>query len=356
MTNPNSNDLNARTNLRNFLRTAANGFHDAATTPRKRKALIALLLLAALLCAVVYWPRNIPAALNTIMFIVALMTFLFLVPLCAAAIGYVPGALEMQQDFVRVGFVNHAGESPYLIKKKCIDKNVIELTFYCIGFPLHTWVDEQLAIESALNLLIASVHEGKDCRTFTLRCVRPGHAYEILKWSDLFVLRNCDNLIIVGRGLTGDVIIDLNKTPHILLGGNSGSGKTLLLRCILWQGIQQSDIVYIADFKGGVDFGRLWHRFAHIITEEKSLLEQLNQLVATLGQFTRNYTQTVKRAADNKRRYAPGWVHSTCLLRGFPKGAAPHLAHDFAEQSVVCYTLCRRCPENTVAAGEGKGI
>ena len=56
-----------------------------------------------------------------------------------------------------------------------------------------------------------------------------------------------------------------------------------------------------------------------------------------LGQFTRNYTQTVKRAADNKRRYAPGWVHSTCLL-------------------VVCYTLCRRCPENTVAAGEGKGI
>ena len=79
-------------------------------------------------------------------------------------------------------------------------------------------------------------------------------------------------------------------------------------------------------------------------------------LSTELGQFTRNYTQTVKRAADNKRRYAPGWVHSTCLLRGFPKGAAPHLAHDFAEQSVVCYTLCRRCPENTVAAGEGKGI
>ena len=82
----------------------------------------------------------------------------------------------------------------------------------------------------------------------------------------------------------------------------------------------------------------------------------LSYFVPYLGQFTRNYTQTVKRAADNKRRYAPGWVHSTCLLRGFPKGAAPHLAHDFAEQSVVCYTLCRRCPENTVAAGEGKGI
>ena len=44
------------------------------------------------------------------------------------------------------------------------------------------------------------------------------------------------------------------------------------------------------------------------------------------------------------------------FLWGFPKGATPHLAHDFAKQSVVCYTLCRRCRENVVAAGEGKGI
>ena len=82
----------------------------------------------------------------------------------------------------------------------------------------------------------------------------------------------------------------------------------------------------------------------------------LNLFNSDLGQFTRNYTQTVKRAADNKRRFAPGWVITTFLLRGFQMGAAPNLAHDFAEQSVVCYTLCRRCPENTVAAGEGKGI
>ncbi len=84
--------------------------------------------------------------------------------------------------------------------------------------------------------------------------------------------------------------------------------------------------------------------------------KKLRAMLFYLGQFTRNYTQTVKRAADNKRRYAPGKGHSACLLWGYPKGAAPHLAHDFAKQSVVCYTLCRRCRENAVAAGEGKGI
>ncbi len=37
--------------------------------------------------------------------------------------------------------------------------------------------------------------------------------------------------------------------------------------------------------------------------KDKDLLDYLYYY---LGQFTRNYTQTVKRAADNKRRYAPG--------------------------------------------------
>lgn len=282
MTNPNNNDLNARTNLRNFIRTAANGFHSAATNPRKRKALVALLLLAALLCAVVYWPCNIPAAFNSIMFAFALVTFLCIVPVCAAAIGYVPGALEMQRNFSRIGFSNHVGESPYLIKRELLEHNVTALTYYCTGLPLKMWVDEQLTIETALNMLIASIHEGKDRRTITLYCVQPGHAFELIRWNDTYVLRHNDNLLIAGCGLTGDVIIDLDKTPHILIGGNTGSGKTVLLRCLLWQAIQQSDIVYIADFKGGVDFGRLWHRFAHIITNENDLLELLNLLVDEL--------------------------------------------------------------------------
>ena len=47
----------------------------------------------------------------------------------------------------------------------------------------------------------------------------------------------------------------------------------------------------------------------------------------------------------------------TAFSCGVSKGGQrPHLAHEFAKQSVVCYTLCRRCSENAVAAGEGKGI
>ena len=53
-------------------------------------------------------------------------------------------------------------------------------------------------------------------------------------------------------------------------------------------------------------------------------------LYAALGQFTRNYTQTVKRAADNKTGGMlpfPGAYRR--LLSGVSKEACP-LAHDFA--------------------------
>ncbi len=68
------------------------------------------------------------------------------------------------------------------------------------------------------------------------------------------------------------------------------------------------------------------------------------------------YTQTVKRAADNKRRYAPGEGGITaCFVVGVLQRGLP-LGTRLCSQSVVCYTLCRRCCENAVATGEGKGV
>ena len=66
-----------------------------------------------------------------------------------------------------------------------------------------------------------------------------------------------------------------------------------------------------------------WHKI-FVAAKKRQLFVQY------LGQFTRNYTQTVKRAADNKRRYAPGEGSiPPVLLSGVSKGVPP-LAHDFA--------------------------
>ena len=64
-------------------------------------------------------------------------------------------------------------------------------------------------------------------------------------------------------------------------------------------------------------------------------------------------------AADNKLRlnteHRKSARCSACfVVRGFQRGLP--LGTRLCSQSVVCYTLCRRCCENAVAAGEGKGI
>ena len=56
----------------------------------------------------------------------------------------------------------------------------------------------------------------------------------------------------------------------------------------------------------------------------------MSSIISSLGQFTRNYTQTVKRAADNKRRYAPGEGSIPPVLLSRVSKGVPPLAHDFA--------------------------
>ena len=71
-----------------------------------------------------------------------------------------------------------------------------------------------------------------------------------------------------------------------------------------------------------------------------------DDLYITLGQFTRNYTQTVKRAADNKRRYAPGEGSiPPVLLSGVSKGAPLWHTTLLAKCSVLyaLSALLRKC-------------
>ena len=84
-----------------------------------------------------------------------------------------------------------------------------------------------------------------------------------------------------------------------------------------------------------------------------------NILYRALSQFTRNYTQTTKQGLLTTNK---GWVSSTgkvrdiqpVLLSGVSKGYP--FGTRLCLQSVVCYTLCRRCCENAVATGKGKHI
>lgn len=91
-------------------------------------------------------------------------------------------------------------------------------------------------------------------------------------------------ILALGESITGVETVDLTKVPHILLGGSSGSGKSVLLKLLLMQCAKKGSEVYIADFKGGVDFSPAWHSKCQMCFDEIELLALLTGLTQKLEQ------------------------------------------------------------------------
>lgn len=210
-------------------------------------------------------------------------------------IGMPFGSIGVSNNLHRIGFVNSAGEAPLLLSKS-VDKSndrVMILKFKTFGIPLSEWTDNQDRIESALNIHIDEMREGDDCRVVIIRCVDgENRLSDYIKWSEN-LLSDENFEIVLGEGYSGRVSVNIAKIPHMLIGGSTGSGKSVLLKLVLMQCVKKGAKVYIADFKGGVDFPPIWHIKCSLLTDEKTLhkvlvsitdeLQSRKQILRTAG-------------------------------------------------------------------------
>lgn len=65
------------------------------------------------------------------------------------------------------------------------------------------------------------------------------------KFKDYRPLYLPGNKLLVGDGLTEDIIVDMNKFPHMLIGGDTGTGKSRVLLLILTNLIKYCDNIEI---------------------------------------------------------------------------------------------------------------
>ena len=222
--------------------------------------------------------RYIPASLSAIpIFTIGIVLFV----LISYANGYVKHSWRYFNDLFRAGFYNSAYEVPMLVKYQEIDKNRQILTFEGVGFPRTLWEEHQQELEGVFEGYIGQIRE-IDHRTVEIIIVSSENAFQKILWDDRNIDWNNDARIILGKGLVEDVWVDIDKSPMKLIGGSTGSGKSVLLKTILWQHIKRNNAVIIADFKGGVDFSDGWHQLTEIITDEEKLLTKLEEIVNEL--------------------------------------------------------------------------
>ncbi|MBQ4517328.1 MAG: DNA translocase FtsK [Clostridia bacterium] len=190
-------------------------------------------------------------------------------------------AKKINQSLNIVGLVNHAGQSPLLLKRYK-ENSITIMEFEPNGIPLSDWDDKKEDIETALNMHVENIRYGKSRAKIVLQTISGNENLpEVVHWKDKY-LSDEDFILIFGQSRTGQTKINLAKIPHILLGGSTGSGKSVLLKLLIMQCVKKDAEVFIADFKGGVDFLPVWHERCNIITEENALLEILTDLVDEL--------------------------------------------------------------------------
>lgn len=280
--------LQQKTQLKyNFCRMGA-GFKEIISKPYAKIITITYFLIV-IFAGIYIFGRNIQNMDVFYIFYMRLLRLLYLpIAIIAGAfvlmcLGTPVGATNTNENLWRVGLTNHAGEAPLLLRKyKETDREGVIMEFIPNGIPRIDWEDKKDKIETALDVHILKIEEGKNKKRMIIHTVSGNCKLpKLIYWQKQY-LSDKDFELVLGQSILGKITVNLAKIPHILLGGSTGSGKSVLLKLLLMQSVKKGAEVYIADFKGGVDFSPVWHTKCEIIINEDSLLHILTEIVAEL--------------------------------------------------------------------------
>lgn len=196
-------------------------------------------------------------------------------------------ATWISDNLHRAGVFNKIEEAPILMHRITDPNNprISILDFKSSGISRTTWEDLQAEIEDALNCYIVKIQDGEHRNRILLHIVESGNNLpEVIPWTDDKAIQDSSTMVL-GLTVAGTAVTaDLSSIPHVLIGGATGSGKSVLLKHLLWQCALKGMTIYIADFKGGVDFGTFWSKHAMLFFDEVSLLNALSDIVNTLAE------------------------------------------------------------------------
>ena len=195
------------------------------------------------------------------------------------------GTIVLQMALQQAGIFNCAEESPFLIDNKTMPQNHLlhTLVWYPCGIPLAVFEDQRDKIEAALNAYIVKIYADRKTHHIIMQVVFGEDVQpELPPWHRAYIPQALTQFAM-GVDLAGTpVIADLGKIPHILIGGSTGSGKSFLLKLVLFQAICKGYKIFIADFKGGLDFLEPWENYCQMCLDKSRVLCALKTICEEL--------------------------------------------------------------------------
>lgn len=188
---------------------------------------------------------------------------------------------KYSKAFQMVGLVNKVREEPIYLEQKMTNNNFFIIRFNSVGIGIEKWKDKKQEIESALDISISKIKIGNKNTEIIIEGIKGKFDYSMpIYWKNSYLTPR--NSLILGESMGKQISVDLDVYPHILLGGSTGSGKTNLLKLLLMQCIKKDYVVYIADFKGKVDFSCKWDKYCHFVTTIEDVISTLDSICKEL--------------------------------------------------------------------------
>ena len=266
-----------RARIERIVRTIERGRSKATSTPNRRFAFIVLflILISALFSISI---ASLPTLLFPLTIIADIILSILVISVGLYHIGRPMEYRRIEEAFIRLGYVDALGLPPEVLDKRNNTRNY-ELYLINCGKSLTEWQDNRANIETALGVVISKIHLIRGERYVKLICVPSQMAFKEVDEKDIMT----EGLKLnIGYKAEGVEVVDLNRTAHILIGGATGSGKTVLLRTILLMLIHRGCDVIICDFKGGIDFPEpIWKR-SKLITTYTEVIDSLEKTVYKL--------------------------------------------------------------------------
>lgn len=160
---------------------------------------------------------------------------------------------KLTDVFLSAGLKNAVGKLPGYIFDRPVDEYTRKLRLKRANLTLTQFQSAKESLESALQVFIDEIKEDREKGTVDITYASLSMPSEV-KLSDISSIGT--GKFFVGETRARKMTVDLDETPHFLVGGQSGGGKSTFLRQVittLYLNNKSYQFVLI-DLKGGLEF------------------------------------------------------------------------------------------------------
>lgn len=166
---------------------------------------------------------------------------------------YLRVSRRLTEVFQTSGLKNAIGKMPSFVFDKPIDEFTRKMRLTRANLPMSHFTSAKESLESALQVYIDELKENREGGTVDITYASQAIPTEV-KLQDIKVIGR--NKFVIGETRARQITFDFDETPHLLVGGQSGGGKSTFLRQMITTLYLNNRTYrfYLIDLKGGLEF------------------------------------------------------------------------------------------------------